>query len=157
MRRPGPCRPGELIAPESGRAALGLVGVYFGVVLLIAAWGLLGKVVRGPEPPTVRSLMVVLAAWAAPLLLAPPLFSRDVYSYLAQGAMVDAHIDVYTHGPARLGGPLADEVAPVWQHTADPVRPGLPRRRLRAVRPDRAASCRPGCSACGWSRCSGWP
>ncbi|MGW7333444.1 ATP-binding cassette domain-containing protein, partial [Streptomyces sp. NPDC054840] len=32
--------------------------------------------------------------WASPLLLAPPLFSRDVYSYLAQGAMVDAHMDV---------------------------------------------------------------
>ncbi|MEU2584145.1 polyprenol phosphomannose-dependent alpha 1,6 mannosyltransferase MptB [Streptomyces avermitilis] len=113
----------ELIAPESGRAALGLVGVYFGVVLLIAAWALLGTVVRGPEPPTVRSLMGVLAAWAAPLLLAPPLFSRDVYSYLAQGAMVDAHVDVYAYGPARLGGPLADEVAPVWQHTPTPYGP----------------------------------
>ncbi|MEU9369620.1 polyprenol phosphomannose-dependent alpha 1,6 mannosyltransferase MptB [Streptomyces avermitilis] len=113
----------ELIAPGSGRAALGLVGVYFGVVLLIAAWALLGRVVRGPEPPTVRSLMGVLAAWAAPLLLAPPLFSRDVYSYLAQGAMVDAHIDVYAYGPAQLGGPLADEVAPVWQHTPTPYGP----------------------------------
>ncbi|MDX3135765.1 polyprenol phosphomannose-dependent alpha 1,6 mannosyltransferase MptB, partial [Streptomyces europaeiscabiei] len=56
-------------------------------------------------------------------LLAPPLFSRDVYSYLAQGAMVDAHMDVYLHGPARLGGPLADEVAPMWRHTATPYGP----------------------------------
>ncbi|WP_328557161.1 MULTISPECIES: polyprenol phosphomannose-dependent alpha 1,6 mannosyltransferase MptB [unclassified Streptomyces] len=113
----------DLLAPESGRAVLGLVGVYFGVVLLIAAWALLGTVVRGPEPPTPRSLLLVLATWAAPLLLAPPLFSRDVYSYLAQGAMVDAHIDVYANGPARLGGPLADEVAPVWQRTATPYGP----------------------------------
>ncbi|GGN48990.1 membrane protein [Streptomyces albiflavescens] len=113
----------DLLAPESGRAVLGLVGVYFGVVLLIAAWALLGTVVRGPEPPTPRSLLLVLAVWAAPLLLAPPLFSRDVYSYLAQGAMVDAHIDVYAHGPAQLGGPLADEVAPVWQQTTTPYGP----------------------------------
>ncbi|MFD9462521.1 polyprenol phosphomannose-dependent alpha 1,6 mannosyltransferase MptB [Streptomyces sp. NPDC060027] len=113
----------EFLAPESGRAVLGLVGVYFGVVLLIAAWALLGTVVRGPEPPTPRSLLLVLAVWAAPLLLAPPLFSRDVYSYLAQGAMVDAHIDVYAYGPARLGGPLADEVAPVWQRTTTPYGP----------------------------------
>ncbi|MCX5001920.1 polyprenol phosphomannose-dependent alpha 1,6 mannosyltransferase MptB [Streptomyces sp. NBC_00638] len=113
----------EFLAPESGRAVLGLVGVYFGVVLLIAAWALLGTVVRGPEPPTPRSLLLVLALWAAPLLLAPPLFSRDVYSYLAQGAMVDAHIDVYAYGPARLGGPLADEVAPVWQQTTTPYGP----------------------------------
>ncbi|MPY60139.1 polyprenol phosphomannose-dependent alpha 1,6 mannosyltransferase MptB [Streptomyces spongiae] len=113
----------DLLAPASARAALGLVCVYFGVVLLIAAWALLGRVVRGPRPPTPRSLLVVLVVWAAPLLLAPPLFSRDVYSYLAQGAMVEEHIDVYAHGPARLGGPLAAEVAPVWQHTATPYGP----------------------------------
>ncbi|MGW3408675.1 polyprenol phosphomannose-dependent alpha 1,6 mannosyltransferase MptB [Streptomyces sp. NPDC000888] len=113
----------EFLAPESAEAVLGLVGVYFGVVLLIAAWALLGTVVRGPEPPTPRSLLLVLAVWAAPLLLAPPLFSRDVYSYLAQGAMVDAHMDVYAHGPAQLGGPLADEVAPVWQQSTTPYGP----------------------------------
>lgn len=115
----------DLLAPASAQAALGLVGVYFGVVLLIAAWVLLGRLVRGPQPPTQRALLVVLAVWAAPLLLAPPLFSRDVYSYLAQGAMVDAHMDVYAQGPAQLGGPLADEVAPVWQHTAAPYGPAF--------------------------------
>ncbi|WP_406130425.1 polyprenol phosphomannose-dependent alpha 1,6 mannosyltransferase MptB [Streptomyces sp. NBC_00989] len=113
----------DLFSPASAQAALGLVGVYFGVVLLIAAWLLLGKLVRSAEPPTPRSLFLVLAVWASPLLLAPPLFSRDVYSYLAQGAMVDAHMDVYAHGPAALGGPLADEVAPLWQHTGAPYGP----------------------------------
>ncbi|MGY5101579.1 polyprenol phosphomannose-dependent alpha 1,6 mannosyltransferase MptB, partial [Streptomyces sp. 900105245] len=115
----------DLLAPASVRAALGLVGVYFGVVLLIAAWVLLGRLVRGPRPPTPRSLLLVLAVWTAPLLLAPPLFSRDVYSYLAQGAMVDAHMDVYAHGPAQLGGPLADEVAPMWRHTGAPYGPAF--------------------------------
>ncbi|MGY5051310.1 polyprenol phosphomannose-dependent alpha 1,6 mannosyltransferase MptB [Streptomyces sp. 900105755] len=115
----------DLLAPSSAQAAFGLVGVYFGVVLLIAAWLLLGRLVRGSEPPTPRQLLLVLAVWAAPLLLAPPLFSRDVYSYLAQGAMVDAHMDVYTSGPAQLGGPLADEVAPVWQNTAAPYGPAF--------------------------------
>ncbi|GGJ06190.1 hypothetical protein GCM10010121_015770 [Streptomyces brasiliensis] len=115
----------DLLAPASAQAVLGLVGVYFGVVLLIAAWALLGRLVRSDEPPTPRALLLVLALWATPLLLAPPLFSRDVYSYLAQGAMVDAHIDVYAHGPAQLGGPLADEVAPVWQHTAAPYGPAF--------------------------------
>ncbi|MFE9598213.1 polyprenol phosphomannose-dependent alpha 1,6 mannosyltransferase MptB [Streptomyces hokutonensis] len=113
----------DLFSPASAQAALGLVGVYFGVVLLIAAWLLLGRLIRIAEPPSPRSLLLVLAVWAAPLLLAPPLFSRDVYSYLAQGAMVDAHMDVYAHGPAALGGPLADEVAPLWQHTGAPYGP----------------------------------
>ncbi|MFF8943432.1 polyprenol phosphomannose-dependent alpha 1,6 mannosyltransferase MptB [Streptomyces sp. NPDC014864] len=113
----------DLLAPSSARASLGLVGVYFGIVLLIAAWALLGRLVHGPRPPTPRALLLVLAVWAAPLLIAPPLFSRDVYSYLAQGAMVDAHMDVHAYGPARLGGPLADEVAPLWRHTGAPYGP----------------------------------
>ncbi|MBY8840750.1 polyprenol phosphomannose-dependent alpha 1,6 mannosyltransferase MptB [Streptomyces sp. SP2-10] len=115
----------DLLAPASVRAALGLVGVYFGVVLLIAAWVLLGRLVRGPQPPGPRALLLVLAVWAAPLLLAPPLFSRDVYSYLAQGAMVDSHMDVYADGPDRLGGPLAEEVAPMWRHTGAPYGPAF--------------------------------
>ncbi|MBL1084530.1 polyprenol phosphomannose-dependent alpha 1,6 mannosyltransferase MptB [Streptomyces actinomycinicus] len=115
----------DLLAPASVQAALGLVGVYFGVVLLTAAWVLLGRLVRGPEPPSPRALLLVLAVWTAPLLLAPPLFSRDVYSYLAQGAMVDAHMDVYAHGPAQLGGPLADEVAPMWRQTGAPYGPAF--------------------------------
>ncbi|MFI1394140.1 polyprenol phosphomannose-dependent alpha 1,6 mannosyltransferase MptB [Streptomyces sp. NPDC020681] len=113
----------DVLAPESGLAAVGLVGAYFGLVLLVAAWALLGRAVRGPRPPTRRTLLLTLGLWAAPLLVAPPLFSRDVYSYLAQGAMVDAQIDVYTHGPSRLGGPLTDEVAPLWQHTPTPYGP----------------------------------
>ncbi|MEV6783640.1 polyprenol phosphomannose-dependent alpha 1,6 mannosyltransferase MptB [Streptomyces sp. NPDC051098] len=113
----------DVLAPESGRAAIGLVGAYFGLVLLVAAWAMLGRAVRGPQPPDRRTLLLTLGLWAAPLLLAPPLFSRDVYSYLAQGAMVDAQIDVYTHGPSRLGGPLNDEVAPLWQHTPTPYGP----------------------------------
>ncbi|MFJ4634595.1 polyprenol phosphomannose-dependent alpha 1,6 mannosyltransferase MptB [Streptomyces hygroscopicus] len=114
---------GDVLTPDSGRAALGLVSTYFGLVLLVAAWWLLGRGVRGPRPPAPRSLLLTLALWAAPLLPGPPLFSRDVYSYLAQGAMVHARIDVYTHGPIRLGGPLAAEVAPVWQHTPTPYGP----------------------------------
>ncbi|WP_053846676.1 polyprenol phosphomannose-dependent alpha 1,6 mannosyltransferase MptB [Streptomyces sp. NRRL B-24085] len=114
----------ELLTPASPQAALGLVGAYFGVVLLIAAWLLLGRLVRAPDQrPGPRELMAVLVVWSLPLLLAPPLFSRDVYSYLAQGAMADAHMDVYAHGPALLGGPLAAEVAPMWRDTAAPYGP----------------------------------
>lgn len=64
-----------------------------------------------------------LALWVAPLLFAPPMFSRDVYSYLAQGLMIDSGMDVYRHGPAMLGGLVADQVPAIWQHTPGPYGP----------------------------------
>jgi hypothetical protein len=101
-------------------AGPGLIAAYLGLTLLLVAWWRLGRPGPGRDPAPLR---ITMALWAAPLLLAPPLFSRDIYSYLAQGAMVVAGIDVYRHGPARLGGPLAAEVPAIWQHTPAPYGP----------------------------------
>ncbi|MER8186401.1 polyprenol phosphomannose-dependent alpha 1,6 mannosyltransferase MptB [Kitasatospora sp. NPDC094015] len=114
---------GESFGPLRGHPQLGLLVVYFGLILLIAGWLRLGQVVRGPNPPSAGSLVLTLSLWAAPLIAGPPLFSRDVYSYLAQGAMVDGGLDVYAHGPADLGGPLAEQVPAVWQFTPAPYGP----------------------------------
>jgi hypothetical protein len=100
---------------------LGLFGVYLGLTVLVAAWWLVGRVPAQARAP--GRLQATLALWAVPLLLGPPLFSRDVYSYLAQGAMVGAGVDVYRNGPATLGGPLAAEVAFMWQTTPAPYGP----------------------------------
>lgn len=60
----------------------GLVCVYSGLALLLLGWWWYGRVARqtGIDDP-----WRTLALWVAPLLLAPPMFSREVYSYLAQG------------------------------------------------------------------------
>lgn len=100
-------------------ANAGVFIVYFGLVLLIGAWLLLGRRLEVGQAWLLRTM----ALWAAPLVFGPPLFSRDVYSYLAQGAMVVADLDVYQFGPAQLGGPLADEVPLIWQHTPAPYGP----------------------------------
>ncbi|HEV7707416.1 MAG TPA: polyprenol phosphomannose-dependent alpha 1,6 mannosyltransferase MptB [Asanoa sp.] len=102
----------------------GVAVAYFGLVLLVVAWWRLGKLVR-QRPPRVEELLSTLIMWAAPLLIAPPVFSRDVYSYLAQGAMVGAGLDVYREGPAALGGPFGLEVPAIWQHTPTPYGPAF--------------------------------
>jgi alpha-1,6-mannosyltransferase len=96
----------------------GVPGVYGGLALLGLAWW----AYRRPGV-TVRDSYVTLALWVAPLLVAPPLFSRDVYSYLAQGLMLRAGLDVYHSGPAALGGVVADQVPAIWQDTPSPYGP----------------------------------
>ncbi|GAB4059136.1 polyprenol phosphomannose-dependent alpha 1,6 mannosyltransferase MptB [Catellatospora paridis] len=121
----------DTLAPALGLSDLrqhqsgGLVCAYFGLALLVAAWWRLGRAVRGGDPPSPGGLLLVLATWALPLVAMPPLFSRDVYSYLAQGAMVTAGLDVYTAGPSAMGGPLLAEVPAIWQHTPTPYGPAF--------------------------------
>ncbi|WP_051731830.1 polyprenol phosphomannose-dependent alpha 1,6 mannosyltransferase MptB [Kitasatospora phosalacinea] len=106
----------------------GTILVFAGLTVLTAAWLLLGTPgprTGGRHPAATRWLTTTLAWWAAPLLLLPPLFSRDVYSYLAQGAMLAGGFDVYADGPAALGGPVAQQVPQVWQHTPAPYGPGF--------------------------------
>ncbi|WP_170318879.1 polyprenol phosphomannose-dependent alpha 1,6 mannosyltransferase MptB, partial [Allorhizocola rhizosphaerae] len=103
-------------------AGPGLLLTYMGLVLLCAAWWWLAR-----EIPVAsgRELLVTCALWAGPLVVCPPLFSRDVYSYVAQGSMVLTDIDVYQYGVSRLGGQLAAEVPEVWQHTPAPYGPAF--------------------------------
>ena len=71
--------------------------------------------------------MLVVAIWAVPLLLAPPLFSRDVYTYSAQGEMMSHHINPYSYGPEVLGATPFNEMADaVWSGTESPYGPDLP-------------------------------
>ncbi len=116
--------------------------VFVGVALLLLAWWRLGIVIHGsplyarlgtaaspdgevtdPTSPRIRDLAVTFGWWAAPLLAAVPLFSRDVYSYIAQGSMTVQGIDSYTFGPAILGAPLALDVPAIWLYTPAPYGP----------------------------------
>jgi alpha-1,6-mannosyltransferase len=111
---------------EAGRMA-GLAIVLLGLGLVAHAWLSLCRQVAVTHPRDhVESLGLVRFAtvvWSAPLLLAPPLFSRDGWSYAAQGAMSSVGISPYEHGPAVLDGPIVQAVDPMWMHTATPYGP----------------------------------
>ncbi|MFN2495184.1 MAG: polyprenol phosphomannose-dependent alpha 1,6 mannosyltransferase MptB [Pseudonocardiaceae bacterium] len=97
--------------------------LYLGVGLVIWAWVRLGRDVLAGTAST-RHVLVAAAAWTAPMLFSPPLFTRDVYSYLAQGALALRGLDPYEVGPAELPpGPVADNVHYVWRTTPAPYGP----------------------------------
>jgi hypothetical protein len=97
--------------------------VYIGLCLLMLAWWRLGRLVRSGDGPSPRELAVTLAWWSAPLLVTMPIFSRDVYSYIAQGTMTVLGVDAYHFGPQVFGGPLAVDIPVIWQTTPAPYGP----------------------------------
>ncbi|MEU8161004.1 polyprenol phosphomannose-dependent alpha 1,6 mannosyltransferase MptB [Micromonospora parva] len=89
-----------------------------GTVLLVGAWWSL----RDGAPST-RWAYVTAGLWALPLLVAPPLGSRDVYSYACQGWTYAHGVDPYAVGVAAAGCPWLDTVAPIWRDTPAPYGP----------------------------------
>lgn len=101
---------------------LGVLAVVAGLGLLSVAWVRLWRAADAGEASlaTVRRLT---ATWCAPLLLAPPMFSRDGWSYVAQGELTRIGLTPYVWGPGVLHGPLVEQVDPRWMLTATPYGP----------------------------------
>jgi alpha-1,6-mannosyltransferase len=101
-------------------------GVPFAFWLGFACWlaGTVGLLVawwRLKSAPDARWLVWTGVLWALPLLAAPPLASRDVYSYACQGWLYAAGPDPYEVGAATC--PWVDAVAPLWRDTPAPYGP----------------------------------
>jgi len=89
-----------------------------GVLILLRAWLCLH-----PRDDGVDVSRATLTLWVLPLVLAPPLFSSDAYSYAAQGRIVHQGFDPYTVGPGLIGGEFAEQVDPLWRSTPAPYGP----------------------------------
>ena len=96
--------------------------VYLGVGLFAWAWILLGREVLANRVGG-RAVLATAAVWLLPMLVTPPLFTRDPYSYLAQGALPLFGFDPYAVGPEALSGALADNVHYFWTGTPAPYGP----------------------------------
>ena len=95
-----------------------------GVALMVVAWLRLGRrVIDGTA--TEYTMVATTGFWLAPLLLSVPVFSRDTYSYLAQGALLRDGFDPYLVGPIDNPNSLLDNVSPIWTTTTAPYGPGF--------------------------------
>lgn len=96
--------------------------VYIGVVLLAWAWIRLGREVLAGRVGG-RAVLSTAVVWLVPMLVTPPLFTRDVFSYLAQGALPLHGFDPYAVGPDVMPGIFTDNVHFFWQDTPAPYGP----------------------------------
>lgn len=105
-----------------------------GTVLVVLAWLMMGRFAVGdirsrsgaPRRMTRSQLDRTLLLWILPLSVAPPMFSRDVYSYLAQSEIAARGLDPYAIGPkAALGVDhvLTRTVPTIWRDTPAPYGP----------------------------------
>jgi alpha-1,6-mannosyltransferase len=127
---PNPAFGLRLIGLPSRNVTLAIAVTYAGIVLMVLAWLWVAKMLRYhgavAPAPTIAQLARTTATWAVPLALAPPLFSRDVYSYLAQSAELARGIDPYVFGPAGGLGvedPLVRSIPTIWRDTPAPYGP----------------------------------
>lgn len=97
-----------------------IVIMWVGMALLLLSWVVAGShILRGGR--TLDAPMMF--AWIAPFLLAGPMMSRDLYSYLMQGTLARDGINAYEHGAAANPGPILFEVSADWRNTTTPYGP----------------------------------
>ncbi|WP_206214021.1 polyprenol phosphomannose-dependent alpha 1,6 mannosyltransferase MptB [Corynebacterium qintianiae] len=103
--------------------------ILIGVGLLVVSWVLMAPFAgAGGTPARVGKAAVArtFAAWVIPLILTAPLFTQDIYSYLAQGSIVRQGLDPYAAGPVEILGPenhLARSVPFIWAQSPSPYGP----------------------------------
>lgn len=123
----------RILSLPSRMATTALTVTMTGTVMVVIAWLLLGRFAVGrlrdgnvPRRLTRSQLDRTLLLWILPLCVAPPMFSRDVYSYLAQSEITARGLDPYAIGPAGALGVdnvLTRTVPNIWRDTPAPYGP----------------------------------
>jgi hypothetical protein len=101
-----------------------LAAVYGGLLLLMRVWWGMTRLYARCPGVAIKKMMWVFALWSLPMLVIAPLFSRDAYSYAAQGEMVSHHMNPYLYGPFQLGNnSYTAPVDPLWGNAPAPYGP----------------------------------
>ncbi|MEZ2390105.1 polyprenol phosphomannose-dependent alpha 1,6 mannosyltransferase MptB [bacterium RCC_150] len=94
-----------------------------GAMLLVRSWLRLGQRLKDWGPGSLKSVVSAVAAWAAPMMFAVPIYSRDVYAYTGQGRLVLEGQDPYTTGISSLSNWFSLGADPAWAEAKTPYGP----------------------------------
>jgi alpha-1,6-mannosyltransferase len=109
-----------------------------GTAILVIAWLLIGRyavgrlsveLAHGDAPVrrmTRRQADRTLLLWTLPIMVSPPLLSKDVYSYLAQSAIAEKGMNPYQVSPAAglgIDHVFTRSVPSLWRETPAPYGP----------------------------------
>ncbi len=94
-----------------------------GSMILLRSWLRLGQRLRGWGPGSLRAVVAAVVAWGAPLFIAVPIFSRDVYAYTGQGRLMAEGVNPYTTGISELSNWFMLGTDPSWAENRTPYGP----------------------------------
>ncbi len=102
------------------------IALYVGMAMLATAWLGLWRYARADRAEP-RALWPVGLLWTLAPAIGAPLFSHDVYSYLAQGTIAHLGLSPYDVAPSALAGlghaNVMGAVDPFWRHATAPYGP----------------------------------
>ncbi|WP_156837237.1 polyprenol phosphomannose-dependent alpha 1,6 mannosyltransferase MptB [Nesterenkonia alba] len=94
-----------------------------GTLLLLRSWLRLAQRTDLTGDDAVGLMRRALFTWGAPLLLCFPIFSRDVFSYLAQGRLLHTGLNPYEHGVSEVPGWFMEGADALWAESPSPYGP----------------------------------
>lgn len=101
----------------------GITLLTLGFWLLFWAWIRLGQTVDPRGGGTVGTMTWASALWSAPLLVALPILSRDMYAYVAQGRMMAAGKNPYEDSISDVSNWLQLGADSMWAYDGTPYGP----------------------------------
>jgi alpha-1,6-mannosyltransferase len=128
----------DFVQTETIGLALTRSFVVVGAALILQAWLIVGIDALHGKILRIETIYFSLIAWLLPLLAAPPLFSRDVYSYYMQGKLQLAGSNPYESGVSAVPGWFQSGVDPLWGDSPTPYGPVflLIEKFIAAISPD---------------------
>lgn len=104
-------------------AIVSIILVALGGMLLVREWLRLGQKLNHWGPDTRRWVNAAMLSWSLPMTLSIPMFSRDVYSYIGQGRVMQSGLNPYEYGVSTIENFFQLGADQLWSESPPPYGP----------------------------------
>lgn len=97
-----------------------IVMTALGAMALTREWLRLSQKIAHWGRPAKKWVTLAILCWVTPMLFSFPLFSRDVYSYYAQGRVYESGLNPYESGVSSVNNFFQSGADPLWSQSPPP-------------------------------------
>ncbi|WP_348535955.1 polyprenol phosphomannose-dependent alpha 1,6 mannosyltransferase MptB [Kocuria sp. JC486] len=104
-------------------AIVSIILVALGGMLLVREWLRLGQKLNHWGPDTRKWVNAAMISWSLPMMAAIPMFSRDIYSYIGQGRVMQSGLNPYEYGVSTIENFFQLGADQLWSESPPPYGP----------------------------------